>query len=228
MSVFNLNGLRVNDLSKHIVPETETRLCNLKQTYGAKNPIPGYGTELTVTSHLGTHVECPTHQHNTWPSVGELPLSNFMGRGIYLSFSDLPPRTVISYEQMEALCGEKVKPGDVLILDSQFKLEPFTKQSNTEVDERLIVGTEAANWCAEHEVKAVGFGDGVSMECPREGTTWQFHEILLAKNITFIEVLKNLDQLTKETFFITFTPMPIVGLDSCCVWVAAIEGIEGF
>ena len=41
-------------------------------------------------------------------------------------------------------------------------------------------------------------------------------------------MLQNLDQLKSDTFFISYTPMPIIGLDSCPVRVYAIEGLPGF
>ena len=55
-----------------------------------------------------------------------------------------------------------------------------------------------------------------------------FHDVCMAKNITFLEVLKNLDELRQETFFISFAPLYIKGLDSCPVRVYAIEGLPGF
>ena len=50
----------------------------------------------------------------------------------------------------------------------------------------------------------------------------------MAENITFLEVLKNLEELEKDTFFISFAPMYIKGLDSCPVRVYAIEGLPDF
>lgn len=44
----------------------------------------------------------------------------------------------------------------------------------------------------------------------------------------FLEVLKNLDKLSADTFFISYSPLPILGLDSCPVRVYAIEGLAGF
>ena len=40
--------------------------------------------------------------------------------------------------------------------------------------------------------------------------------------------MKNLDQLKSDTFFISFAPLPIIGLDSCPVRVYAIEGMTEF
>lgn len=62
----------------------------------------------------------------------------------------------------------------------------------------------------------------------KEENVKPFHDVLMAKNVTFLEVLENLDQLTTDTFFISYAPLPIVGLDSCPVRVYAIEGLPGF
>ena len=44
----------------------------------------------------------------------------------------------------------------------------------------------------------------------------------------FIEVLKNLECLEKDVFFMSFSPLPIKGLDSSPVRAYAIEGIAEF
>ena len=58
----------------------------------------------------------------------------------------------------------KVREGDIVIIDSSYKLYPFTPDTNTDKDQRLLVGAESAEWFKAHKVKAVGFGDGVSIE----------------------------------------------------------------
>ena len=55
-----------------------------------------------------------------------------------------------------------------------------------------------------------------------------FHDILMAENIVFLEVLKNLEQLQSDVFFMSYSPLPILGLDSCPVRAYAIEGLPGF
>jgi arylformamidase len=55
-----------------------------------------------------------------------------------------------------------------------------------------------------------------------------FHDVLMAKNIVFLEVLKNLDKLKSDIFFMSYSPLPIKGLDSSPVRAYAIEGIEEF
>ncbi len=181
---------------------------------------------MDLTSHLGTHCECPYHHSEDWPSVAELPLTNFMGRCRYITLHDVAPRNIITATILDAQATD-ICPGDTVILDSEYRIAPFTPLTNTEVDKRLCVNGETAQWFADRGVKCVGFGDGVSIEDCEENVK-PFHDILMAQNCTFLEVLQNLDQLKTETFFISYAPLPIIGLDSCPVRVYAIEGLSEF
>ena len=75
--------------------------------------------------------------------------------------------------------------------------------------------------------QSVGFGDGVSIENCEEDVK-PFHDIIMAYDGVFLEVLKNLEYLKKDTFFMSYSPLPIVGADSCPVRAYAIEGLPGF
>lgn len=223
--VSEMNGLRIIDLTKPLDPKTETRRCWLWR-YNTGGPIPDYHTIMDLTSHLGTHCECPYHHDDTWPSVAELPLTTFMGRALY-AVLDLPGNHQITGADLEQAIGGRVREGDVVLLDSPHRIPPFTPATNGPDDHRLVVGEDSALWFAEKKVKCVGFGDGVSIEDSLENVK-PFHDILMAQNIVFLEVLKNLDQLTTDTFFISYSPLPIMGLDSCPVRVYAIEGLQEF
>ena len=79
----------------------------------------------------------------------------------------------------------------------------------------------------DHKIKCVGFGDGVSIENCNEDVK-PFHDICMAENIVFLEVLKNLEELRQEVFFMSYAPLPIMGLDSCPIRAYAIEGLAEF
>jgi len=182
---------------------------------------------MDITSHLGTHVECPYHHKEGWPDVTSVALTSFMGRALYLSFTDTEPNSYITPRLLSKHTEGRLREGDIVILDSPYKLTPFTYKTNTAEDKRLLINGETAEWLRDHKVKCVGFGDGLSIENRNEDVC-PFHDILLAENILFIEVLKNLELLEKDTFFMSYAPMPIKGLDSCPVRAYAIEGIPEF
>lgn len=226
MSVYEMNGLRIIDLTKCLDPATETRRCHLYR-FNTGGPIPDYHTIMDLMSHLGTHCECPYHHDDNWPDAAALPLTSFMGRGIYASLDDAAPNSHITAQMLDKALLGRVREGDVVILDSKYKLTPFTSATNTEADRRLFVNGETAQWMVDHKIKCVGFGDGVSIENCNEDVK-PFHDICMAENITFLEVLCNLEELRRDTFFISFAPLYIKGLDSCPVRVYAIEGLDGF
>lgn len=226
MSVYQLGKLRVVDLSKFIDPATETRRCHLFR-FNTGGPIPDFHTIMDITSHLGTHCECPYHHDDNWPDAAALPLTAYMGRGLYVPIEDLSPGGYITATALDRTFGDKIQPGDIIILDSNYRIKPFTEKTNTAEDKRLRVNGETAEWMVAHGVKCVGFGDGVSIESSNEDVK-PFHDICMAENITFLEVLENLTELEQETFFISFAPLYIKGLDSCPVRVYAIEGLAAF
>ena len=225
-TVYEIGNLRIVDLSKRLDPKTETRRCHLWR-FNTGGPIPDYHTIMDLTSHLGTHVECPYHHHDSWTDVADMPLSSFMGRALYTEITHLAPNSHIMPADLDRVLGGKVREGDVIILDSPYKIPPFTEKTNTLEDKRLFICREAAMWFKTNNVKCVGFGDGVSIENSNEDVC-AFHDVLMEDDIVFLEVLMNLDQLKTDVFFISYSPLPIVGLDSCPVRVYAIEGLAEF
>ncbi|MFN8242087.1 MAG: cyclase family protein [Bacteroidales bacterium] len=226
MSVYSMGNLRIIDLSKGLDPATETRRCNLHR-FNTGGRIPDYHTHMDLMSHLGTHVECPYHHDDTWPDVLAMPLTSFMGRAIYVNITFLPPNSHIMPEDITRASGGRIRKDDIVIIDSPYRIEPFTSLTNTAGDHRLFICRELAEWFAEKEVKCVGFGDGVSIENSNEDVC-AFHDVLMARSIVFIEVLKNLDKLSKDIFFMSYSPLPIKGLDSSPVRAYAIEGLHEF
>ena len=182
---------------------------------------------MDLMSHLGTHVECPYHHNDNWPDVQALPLSSFMGRAVYVTLLHLEPNSHIMPADMEKASAGRIQADDIALIDSPYCLEPFTQKTNTVEDRRLFIGREVAEWFAEKRVKCVAFGDGVSIENNNEDVC-AFHDVLMARNIVFLEVLKNLDQLSTDIFFMSYSPLPIKGLDSSPVRAYAIEGLAEF
>ncbi|MBX4262563.1 cyclase family protein [Clostridium estertheticum] len=226
MNSYKMGDLKVIDLTKVLDPKTESRRCGLTR-FNTGGSIPDFHTIMDLTSHLGTHVECPYHHNDNWADVESLPITTFMGRAIYVNITHMNPNEKIKAVDLEKACGDRIKEGDIVILDSPMKLAPFTPDSNTENDKRLFICRETAQWLKEKGVKCVGFGDGVSIESNNEDVK-AFHDVLMEVNVVFLEVLKNLEELSTDTFFMSYSPLPIIGLDSSPIRAYAIEGLVEF
>ena len=215
--------LRMVDLSKPLDPATGKRRCVLRRHPTWVGGVHAYHTHIDITSHLGTHLEFPGHWKDEWKDGMKLPIESFLGRGVLLNLATARPRELIRAEDLEAASGGRVRAGDTILLDSPFHSEPFVESPD---DRRPDMSGEAAQWFLEKGVKGVGFGDGIAIENHAEGCV-ACHEILLGHDILLLEVLVNLDRLRQDVFLIIYTPLPIVGLDSCPVRVVAVEGLPG-
>jgi kynurenine formamidase len=217
----DLSTVRVVDLSKVLDPTTERRRCALRRYYTVVNGAGGFHSEIDISSHLGTHLEFPLHVNEAWKDGSKLPVKAFVGRGIKLNLATARPKQLIQRTDLDAADQGRVRPGDTVLLDSPYHSEPFITSPH---DERPDLSEEAAQWLLAKRVQCVGWVDGIAIENHVEGCN-AFHEILLGNDILLIEVLKGLDQLQEDIFMIVYTPLPIVGLDSCPVRVVAIEGL---
>ena len=212
---------RVIDLTRRLVPEVEKRRLIVRRSY-QQNSLD-YHSDLDITSHLGTHVESPYHYKDEWPDIAALPVTQFMGRAVRLHMETVGPSDELTADDLERADGGRVRPGDITLLTSPFHCEPF---SNDPHDQRPWLSGKAASWLKQKKVKAVALGDSVAIEHDVKAAC-EFHEILMPRNVVFIEVMENLEKLTRDIFFLIYLPLPIVGLDSCPARVVAIEGIPG-
>lgn len=220
-SVDQLGPYRVVDLSTLIDPATSSRRCRLERYY--QDWTKDYHSNLDIESHLGTHIETPYHYNDNWQDILGLPVTAFMGRAVLLKLA-CEPRAPITRAMLDKASNGRVRPGDIAVLDSPYHCEPFTRNPN---DQRPYLCGESGEWFVEQQVKCVGFGDGVAIEYSVE-TACAIHEVIMPHGITFLEVMRNLDQLQAGVFFLLCQPMPIRGLDSCCVRAIALEGVPGF
>ena len=211
-------------LSKIIDPATETRRCVLRRHATVVQGVEDYHTDVDIMTHLGTHVEAPYHHGDFKKDVMDLPPDHYLGRGVLLRLDTCEPNALISRADLDTADGGRVRAGDVIILDSKYHSEPFVESPH---DKRPHLSRESAEWFVAKKVKAVGFGDGICIETNVEQCN-ACHDIMLANDILFIEVLQNIDKLQQDIFLIIFMPLPIRGLDSSPVNVMAIEGIPGF
>jgi len=221
-ALLDFGNLRVVDLSKRLDPATERRRCVLRRFLASTNGVTGYWSDIDIMSHLGTHLEFPSHVKDEWKDGSQIPVESFVGRGVLLNLAAARPRQPIRRSDLDAADRGRVQGGDVVLLDSPYHSEPFVASP---ADRRPDLSEEAARWFLEKRVKCVGWGDGIAIENYAEGCI-PFHDLLLGNDILLLEVVKGLDQLREDVFMVVFAPLPVVGLDSCPVRVLAIEGLN--
>ncbi len=204
-----LAGCRVVDLSVRLVPGQEERRLEIR-----RGVIPSDDTfmhEIDTMSHIGTHVEAPSHFFEDGADVTELPISSFMGPARLARLASLPANAPITSEVLDDVPGDAVSEGDILI---------FT--SGRPHDEAPHLTPDAAHWMAAKGVKMLGIDDSVLLGS-NTADVRELHDILMSRDVPFLEVIANLEELRQDEFFLLALPLRIAELDSSLVRCIAIE-----
>ena len=160
---------------------------------------------VDTETHIGTHVEGPSHHPKGTKSVAELPLEKFIGEALVVDLSHLKPingeRRAVTPSDLE-----KVKAGDILLIWSSLKCE-----------EAPYLSPEVLKWLKEKGIKMLGL-QGIDV-----GEAGVMEEVLCANDIPVIEGMVNLEKLKRERVFFIGFPIRMIGLDSSWIRAVALE-----
>lgn len=177
----------------------------------AKISKQGWGeTQITLTSHFGTHIDAPSHIIPGGKTLSDYPLDYFYGRAIVIDVHNQLPITHIDEVFLKNV--------DFIFLYTGYKKSP----KNPEYFEHLpCIDMEVAKKFADAKIKIVGI-DTMSPDIE----PYPIHKFLLGKGILILENLNNLDRIVgqKMTVVISFLsieevdgmPVRIIGLLEEC------------
>jgi kynurenine formamidase len=217
---------RIVELNSVMVPGKEDRRLDLRRyrIYSGE-----FMFEIDMMSHLGTHVEAPSHFISALKNgrqdakdISEYPPDTFWGEAIFINLAELPAGAKIAPEHLQK---KGVKKGDIVLVGNS----PYKKEG-----ERITMTDAAAKWMAEMEIKLFGCDMSFNMEehfVPFMDEDFKtlgemmIHVELMSRDIPVIERLAHLDELKEERFFFIGLPIRIKGCDSFSIRAVAIEGV---
>ncbi|MFQ6099005.1 MAG: cyclase family protein [Armatimonadota bacterium] len=205
----NLEDIRVVDLTKRLVPGEEERRLEIRR--GVIESDDTFMHEIDTMSHIGTHVEAPSHFYEDGKDIAQLPIESFIGRAVVLDVSFLEPRAQVLGEHLAAAAGGRLRARDIVILRSAH--HGASAPSLT---------ADAARWLAARDIKMLGIDDSVGLGASAE-VVREVHDVLMGRDVPFLEVLVNLDALSAEECFLVAAPLRIEGLDSSPVRAFAFQ-----
>ncbi len=104
--------------------------------------------------HVGTHVDGPTHHVHGGVTIDKVPLDKFIGTGVILDFRYMKKWQKVMPEDLEK-AKPKIQAGDIVLMNTGW-------HHYWRVDDYVYYNhypgmyVEAAEWLADHKVKAVG------------------------------------------------------------------------
>ena len=168
-----------------------------------------YKFDITNThTHVGTHVETAAHFFDDGASVDEYPLSAFYGRGVLLHV-DLHGHKCIDADYIREQIGDILRDGDIVVCRNARADGATEKRWFTE---------DAAEYLRDRNAKMLVLGPNVGLGDSVESGR-RFHGILMPKT-TFLEIVENVEQISRTEFFVMALPFLVKGSDSG--WCRAI------
>ena len=231
---YELRGDRIVDLSQTLEPGIPKPVgfpdpeLTLFRSMAEGNVI---NTErITFCPHTGTHIDAPLHFAADGASVEALPPDCVLGPAVVVDLrhkrGSVPiERTDI--EEWESLAGEVVKPGDALLLWTDFSR--FWK-TGPEGDRFVTEGwpyvtRSLVDFVMERKVRLVGVESmDLDLVDPFDLTTAEFvgHRNFLPNGIQIIENLTGMEMIGATRCFLIAAPLKIRGATGSPLRVLAL------
>jgi kynurenine formamidase len=175
------------DLTHTITPEMPmypgTAAPSMKPT-GTLTRNGSRETQITMTSHTGTHMDAPSHILREGCSLEVLPASQFCGRAIVLDVSGLPPKSIITADYL------RESDADLLTADFVLFYTGWEKKWGSDAyydDEFPVPDEEACKYLVSCGLKGVGT-DALSVDT-LQGHQFLAHHTLLGGGLVILESL---------------------------------------
>jgi arylformamidase len=174
-------------------------------------------SEVSMWSHVGTHLEAPYHYFRDRDDVSRVPLESVVGECALLQFTDRGPGEAITRADLVERGGD-VRRGDIVFVRTD-EGHYRTAQSH----DRPYFTEDAIGWFVEKGIACLGV-DCSGIE--KRGVPGQPNHVQLFEHgIPLIEHLAGLDRLASSRFFVVAVPWRVQGLEASPVSVVAFEDV---
>lgn len=173
--------------------------------------------EVTMGSHVGTHIEFPYHHVKMGKTAADYPLERLVRDCVVLNFSHKGKDEEISRSEIES-CGVEIRQGDIVFIRTGMDRHWKTPQAH----DRPVLSIDATKYLViDVGIYCIGT-DATGLEV-RGRNDQPVHEILFTHDVAMVESLRGLEALASSRFTVFILPLMVEGLDACPVRVVAME-----
>jgi arylformamidase len=160
-------------------------------------------SSLTMSAHMGTHVDAPDHFLNNGKTVEKIALSALSGRAYVLYLPEVDLITAAILEQAE------IPPRTRRVLFKTRNSEYWTRQLKDFQTDFVAISPDAAQYLVDRGVKLVGI-DYLSIAPYHQGLVT--HQILLKAGMVILEGL-DLSAVSPGRYTLFCLPLKLAGSD---------------
>ena len=147
---------------------------------------------ISMGTHLGTHIDAPSHMVAGGKVLAQIPIETFVGRGIYIKLID-------KAFDISTVKDAEIMPGDIVLFHTGYGDVYHTPEYFTE---HSALPLDIAQYLIDAGVKIVGFD-----MCSPDTTSTDIHKLLLGNDVLIIENLTNLSALEGKEFDVYALPI---------------------
>lgn len=175
--------------------------------------------QLTITTHVGTHVDAPAHLLEDGATLDQLPCKQFVGPAGVLDAGPCPDG-VVDVARLDAQ-RDRIQRVNFVLLRTGWSRHWGTPAY---LEGFPCLTRDAARWLVDHGVR--GFGvDAISVD-PVGAVELTVHHTLLEAGLILVENLTNLDRLPGRPFIFSALPLNLRGGDGSPVRAVALVDDE--
>ena len=174
---------------------------------------------ISMVSHIGTHVEAPYHILKDQADLAAIPLETLIGPAVILDLKGRPAKSAIAIDDVRIAADKAggIRPGDIVF--GNLGWSPFYGTEGYAGNPYFPPDTIA--WLAAQGMKLMGVdAGGVEVPGSEEHVS---HHALFSRAIPLIENLTNLERLSKPRAHVYAVPVAVRGLEAFPVRVIAVQ-----
>lgn len=186
----------------------------------------GYSvTQLSIATHIGTHIDAPSHLIEGGQTIEEVSLDMLVGPAVAVTVEKGPGQEITA-EDLEAAVAQ-MSPGDALLIRTGWG----RKFGDEDYDDHPYLSEDAARWIVDRGFRLVGL-DVTTPDMPghlrTEDFDFQVHRILLGSGVLIVEHLY-LEEVVGEKFQLLIGALKVQHADGAPARVLALlEDGEGW
>jgi arylformamidase len=212
-------AVKLIDLSLGIYHGAPTFTYDPKCAVIVHNTIDAIGyniTQISMSTHQGTHLDAPYHFFDTGITVDELSLESFAGKALKIDMRHKNPKEPLAVEDFLPY-EKKIAKGSRIIFQTGWDRIFPEKSYFTDFP---YLSVELAKWFVKKEIIMLG----MDIPTPNPADWMEVHKLLLGNGIVIVEGLAGLDKLSQDEFFFIAAPLKLLHRDGSPVRAIAVEG----
>lgn len=201
------------DENVHVYPGDPAFCC--KQVCGV--PEGGFAvSELSLSSHLGTHIDAPSHRVEGAAAIDVFPVDYFVRRAVIVDISGKSEGSSVILSDLEPY-ETRIQEGVAVLFHTGW--DKYWSDKSGVYFKHPFIAREVADRLMELGVSVVGV-DSMSPDSMEEGADLPVHDVVLGAGRIIAENLTNLGALhriqeddSSAVIMVSLAPLRLVGCD---------------